>query len=263
MEPTAHPTTQEHDICVSFLQRMEQLNAKGALLINTKTKQFTHKKSIQSTRYHHDGQRKIKKKIHNRLGHYPATHGLHLTLTIAGSDSTQTYYEGMSRQDAWDTIGYKVRYFLDRVNKLRKAKGWKKVKYRISVLEEQPGRLYPHYHIWFADLHYLAPIRDLQRLWPYGNIDLQTRWGTEPAEYIINYISKMKGRDFFLAMIWNYHLRLYATSRDYAYAPKKKTNTDWVFSSAMDTAAAKRLIDLHLNQGYSFNGPTPAHPRGS
>lgn len=251
----------ESDICDRFTLYADQRSKRGTILHDPKTGKKVTKTAFEDSRYHEKGQRKIKRKIHRALGHYQATCGIHNTLTFAGDDTGQTTFKGCSRPLAWADAKTKITYYLDRVNKLRRSRGWKSIKYRIWTLEAQPGRLYPHYHIWFPDLKSLADIEDLQRIWPYGSNDIKYRDNTSPESYIIDYISKMEGEDFFHAMIWEYRLRLYGLTNNYAYAHIPKPKTTWRFAGSFGSCSThRRRVLVHVQ--YILDSEQRAPPPG-
>ena len=249
-------------ISKDWVNRMDTLYNKLVTLYNPTTKEIVTKRSITSTRYSPEGQRKLKDKINKRLGTYPAEGGILLTLTIAGLDTGQTSYEGMSRQEAWQRIGYAGRYFMDRVNKLRKARGLSKVKRYVAVLEDQPGRHYPHKHFWFPGLKWLGNIKEIQELWPWGNVDEDYIDSSSPASYIIKYISKMEGKDLMLAEMWYYRLRLFSTSRNFRYIYRDETDSGWRFWHSGGPNSTKEKIDLLIDEGYSIVTTSLIQPRG-
>jgi hypothetical protein len=151
---------------------------------------------------------------------------------------------------------------MDRVNKWRKAHGYYKVKRYLKVIEDQKTRGYPAPHLWFPSLKYLAPIKVLQKLWPWGNLDLTPTWSGRPAEYIQKYISKMEGRDSMMSFMWFYHLRLYSTSRDFEYQTELKNTSGWVFFGSAKFLRAKEMLDQLIKEGYSSSNLTIFYPRG-
>ena len=253
----------EQKYASEWTARMDTLFNQLVVLKNPTDKKITVKRSIDSTRYSKPGQLKLKKKIYERLGTYPGENGILLTLTMAGLDSDQSGYEGTSRLVAWRGFGYRTRAFMDRVNKLRQARGLSRVKRYIKVLEDQKGRSYPCPHIWFPGLKWLAKVEDIQRLWPYGNVDISFIENTTPANYIIKYIAKMEGREFMHVMIWHYRLRLFSTSRGFRYIYKDKTDSGWRFHSSADRFRTAENIDLLLADGYSVEPSELIQPRGS
>ena len=256
-------TPLENKYSQAWVSRMGILHDKRVVLKNPREKKVCIKRQIESTRYHPAGQARIKRKIHDRLGASPSENGILLTLTVADLDGGHTFYQGTSRLDAWRGFGYRTREFMDRVNKLRKTHGKRKIRRYIKVLEDQKGRRYPCPHIWFPGLKGLAYVKDVQKLWPYGNVDLKYIQNMTPANYIIKYISKMEGHDFMQAMIWHYRLRLFSTSRDFKYTYQDKPESPWRYSSTGDYFRAKENVELLVQEGYSVIDPTLIQPRGS
>ena len=72
--------------------------------------------------------------------------------------------KGILRVGGWWNPGYKVRAFIDRVNKWRECKGLSKIKGFLHVNEDQRGGLYAAPHIVFPGLRYLAPIGVVEKL---------------------------------------------------------------------------------------------------
>lgn len=241
---------------------MEDYRSKWILLKNTQDQTLSVKRSIQNTRYHPDGQKRIKRKIFDRLGHYPAQGGILITPTIAPPDNKTGRYKGMFRLNAWDSFGYKTRHFMDEINKWRKRHGLSKVKRFIRVMEDQPDRHYPCPHIWFPGLKWLAPIDVIQGLWPYGDVDLEYRDQTSPATYITKYITKMQGKDFMQAMMWRFALRLFSTSRDFRYAVPEPTSQKWSFHAAGGQSRIKEAVDMLVADGWHCPPSVPGIARG-
>lgn len=240
--------------CDAFVGYVEERTARCVVLKHPAEKKFIVKRAIESTRNHPSGREKTKRKIHDCLGSYPVTFGILLTPTTADPDNKSGCYEGMSRPDAWQGIGYRCRALMDEINKWRKRHGYKKVRAYIKVVEDQKDRLYPCPHIWFPGLKYLAPIGVIQKLWPYGNVDLKLIWDDSPANYITKYISKMEGREFMQAMMWAYNLRLYSTSRDFQYIYKDRPDSGWRFASAGGKYSIEEEIRKLVGEGYISAG---------
>jgi len=225
-------------------------SVRRVVLKHPDTKKFIVKSSLESTRYHDAGRSRTKRKINDCLGSYPVTFGILLTPTTVSPDNESGCYEGMSRPDAWQGIGYRCRSIMDEINKWRKRNGLKKVRAYIKVLEDQKDRLYPCPHIWFPGLKYLAPISMIQKLWPYGNVDIALIWNDSPANYITKYISKMEGREFMQAMMWAYKLRTYSTSRDFQYSHKDRPDSGWRFVFSGGKYSAEEEIRKLVDEGY-------------
>lgn len=252
----------ENKYADDFSFHMESLQHKFVVLKHPGEKKVCVKRAIDSSRYHPAGQRKLKKRIHQRLGAYPATDGILVTTTVAEFDTNRKCYEGKSRLSAWESINREGRGFTDELNKWRKAHGLKKIRSYVKVLEDQKERHYPHLHIWFPGLKWLAPIAVIQNLWPYGNVDIKRIWNTAPGEYIIKYISKMAGKDMMQVMLYTFHLRLFSTSRGLKYGPERKVDNGWRYSSSGGYFSMKEEIERLVAEGYSITNPTLIQPRG-
>jgi hypothetical protein len=166
-------------------------------------------KQSDVSRYFTKGRKRIKAKIYHRLGHWGSVKGLLLTLTFAPAK--------ISRYDAWLNVGKMRRRYMDNLNRWRKDNGYTKVK-GLSVLECQKQTGYPHIHIVFPNLEYLAPINELTKLWGMENnsVDLKVRNSISPVAYVCKYVSKLEGwDDYALAYLWKNKTRLYSMSRDY------------------------------------------------
>jgi hypothetical protein len=136
---------------------------------------------VWASRYHKKGQAKQKRKIKNAVGHYFYRFGALLTLTFD--------HKRFSRLHAWNDLGYKVRDFVDRLNKWRVSHGLSKVKGYLHVNECQPQSDYPAPHIVFPGLKWVAPQKVLAELWGSGFIDVRVGGSINPAKYACKYIT--------------------------------------------------------------------------
>ncbi len=184
----------ENNICDSWVWYMEGLKSKEFALVNHPEKVVKVLRAIWASRYHEKGQAKQKRHIKKALGYYFFKHGVMLTLTF---DHKKT-----ARVGAWCDLGYKVRAFVDKVNKWRESKGLSKIKGFLHVNEDQPGSGYPAPHIVFPGLKYLAPHDVVSKLWGYGFVKVNVAGSVHPANYACKYITKMKDKDFMMAMMW-------------------------------------------------------------
>ena len=172
------------------------------------------------SRYFDDGRLYMSRKIKERLGKYEKVPGLMETLTY---DPKQ-----VSKQEAWASFGRDTRRFLNAVNQYRKRRGWKRTHY-LWVVEVQPGTGYPHVHIFFPNLRFLAPINILNGNWKQGraNIGKPKKITTNCAAYISKYLRKMRGwSDIHLAMLWSGHSRMYSFSRGFSIKLERK-ESEW------------------------------------
>jgi hypothetical protein len=247
----------------TFGYHMDGLHRKSILLENPKQKKLCRKRASDACRYTQTGIEHIKAKLHKRLAAYPATFGIMITTTIADPPEKQPKYDGKKQVESWRTINARGREFTNEINKWRNRHGLKTVRAYVKVLENQPGRNYPHLHIYFPGLKFLAPIQMMQKLWPEGNVDYEYTQSTSPANYITKYLSKMDGRDFMNLMLYSFALRLYSNSRGLKYAAIVKTDKGWKFLSAGTHNAIQDQLNQYLKAGYSTTGQESIPPRGS
>jgi hypothetical protein len=252
----------ESKICDAWVGHMESLKCKKFALINHDEKAVKVKLAIWSSRYHVNGQRKQKTHIRKALGHYFYKFGVMVTLTFDPKEIT--------RVSAWADLGYKVRDFIDKINKWREYRGLSKIKGFLHVNEDQPGSGYPAPHIVFPGLKYLAPHDVVARLWGHGFTKVNVGGSVHPANYACKYITKMKGKDFMMAMMWVFNVRTYTFSRVFKYRREDNAISEWEFlrrgkgkSGGLESLedAIKRLMDggyyifniglLRLNAGYT------------
>jgi hypothetical protein len=259
---TTEETNQEiFTLSEKFQYYMHTLDHKFIILTNPKEKMVCSKRASYSSRYTKTGIKKIKDKVRKRLSAYKATFGIMLTLTIADNEHEQKSYQGMLQLDAWEQINKLGREFTDELNKWRKRHNLKKVRAYVKVLEIQPGRYYPHLHIYCPGLKWLAPIRMMQKLWPWSNVDITTTDSTAPGDYITKYLSKMEGKDFFNLMLFSFNLRMYSNSRGLKYSPEIHEDKGWRYSSAGTQRASEDGIDQFIKAGYILVGQPLMEPR--
>lgn len=234
----------ENEICGEWVFYMEGLRSKKFALVNHKEKAVKVKLAIWSSRFHLNGQARQKAHIKKSLGHYYFKFGTMVTLTFDHKEIT--------RVGAWEKLGYKVRDFVDKVNKWREGRGLSKIKGFLHVNEDQPGSGYPAPHIVFPGLKYLAPHDVLAKLWGYGFIKVNVGGSVHPAKYACKYITKMRGKDFMMAMMWIFNVRTYSFSRVFKYRGEDRAISEWEFlgrgrgkSGGLESLedAIERLID--------------------
>jgi hypothetical protein len=191
-----------------------------------------------TSRYFPEGRRRIKGRIFGRLGPYGSTNGILLTLTFDPKK--------ISRADAWANIGKEKSRFMNHVNVWRRRKGWVKAKY-LSVVEYQKGTGYPHIHMVFPKLRYLAELDVLTAIWGQADnsVDISPEHGLgykdnfHVAGYICKYISKMDNWDILgMAYMWLNQTRLYHLSTDYTVHVDKYVCADYIFNKAVNSIQA-------------------------
>jgi hypothetical protein len=245
-----------------FLYYMDTLHRKIITLTNPEQKKVCTKRASDSSRYTEKGIERIRKKIRERLSQYPATFGTMLTLTVAEIRADQKHYKGIEQLEAWEKINKLGRAFTDKLNKWRKRHNLPIVKRSMKVLEIQTARNYPHLHILYTGLSWLAPIDVIQKLWPWGNADIQHTDSTSPVDYVTKYISKVDGKDFMNLMLYAFHLRLFSNSRGLRYSPAIRKNNGWGFFTAGSRHSIETYVNQFIKAGYSPAGELLMDPRG-
>ena len=178
-----------------------------------------------SSRYFAEGRYRMKAKIVKRMGGFYSTNGLMLTATYDP--------KMISSEDAWLDIGVRSRRLLDNINRWRRRNRMEKVR-GIKVLEVQRGTGYPHFHIAFPKLRWVAPIGKMTEWWgqAVNSVDVSYRDNFSPAGYVCKYVSKLEGwSDECMAEIWLNRTRLYSMSRDYYTQAVEKRVPEWEFYS--------------------------------
>ncbi len=172
------------------------------------------------SRYFDDGRLYMSRRIRKRLGKYERVRGLMETLTYATKK--------IGKQEAWASFGKDTRRFLNGVNQYRKRRGWRRLHY-LWVVEVQPGTGYPHVHIFFPNLKWLAPLSIINGNWRQGraNIESPKKIRVNCAAYISKYLRKMRGwSDLHLALLWSGRCRMYGFSRGFSAKVEKK-ESEW------------------------------------
>ena len=175
--------------------------------------------SVRS-RYFDDGRLHISRKIRRRLGKYEKVPGLMQTLTYDPKK--------ISKREAWASFGKDTRRFINAVNEYRKRRGWRRLHYLWAV-EVQTGTGYPHVHIFFPNLKWIAPLSIINGNWRHGraNIERPKKIEVNCAAYISKYLRKMRGwSDLHLAMLWSSKCRMYSFSRGFSATFEKK-ESEW------------------------------------
>ena len=84
-------------------------------------------------------------------------------------------------------------------------------------MEVQKETGYPHVHIFFPNLRFIAPLDILNGNWGRGraNISSPKKIKVNCAGYISKYLRKMCGwSDLHLALLWSGHCRMYGFSQE-------------------------------------------------
>jgi len=207
-----------------FQGYLDRVKNTQVILKHKRATRFKVISGVYKSRYFEQGRIRIKKKIFARLGHWAYVPGVLLTLTF------DTKRIGL--QDAWAIYGSETRRFLNSINQYRrrrygkKGKKWRRLSY-LWVVEEQRGTGYPHLHIFFPNLKWLASKKRIRKLWGWGRTNVIGRRTIHVARYICKYLTKFAGWSVKAqAMLWAYRGRLYALSRSF-YARVSRPVSEW------------------------------------
>ena len=238
------------------------LGSKTILLVNKEQKMvYTHKASDNS-RYSSKGKQKKQKETRRRLGAFKATFGWLVTPTFAAFKGTQECFEHVSQLEAWKNLGKWQSEFMDRFNKLRARRGFKKRLKFFRVPETQPGTGYPHNHIMIPGLKIIGGFKEIQALWPYGSVDFTYFDNKAPADYLTKYISKMDGEEFTNEMLYTFHLRMFSMSQSWGFPPLRKKASKWIFHAQGFPVGLEHHVSEFTKIGYTEHGQLSTEPRG-
>jgi len=194
------------------------------------------------SRYFDEGRRHMSRRIVKRLGKYERVPGLMQTLTYDPKK--------IGKEEAWASFGRDTRRFLNAVNQYRKRRGWRRAHY-LWVVEVQRGTGYPHVHIFFPNLRFLAPLNVLNGNWRQGRANVETprKIKVSCAGYISKYLRKMEGwLDLYLALLWSGHGRMYGFSRGFS-AKVPKEESEWQFWCAFKEIKDREVFEKTLEEG--------------
>ena len=186
------------------------------------------------SRYFDNGRLYISQRIRKRLGKYNKVPGLMETLTY---DTKR-----IGKREAWVNFGKDARRFLNAVNQYRKRRGWRRLHY-LWVVEVQRNTGYPHIHIFFPNLRWLAPLEVINGNWRQGraNVESPKKIKVNCAAYISKYLRKMDGwLELHLALLWSGKCRMYGFSRGFSVTIEKP-ESDWQRWRIIETEDAEQL----------------------
>jgi hypothetical protein len=196
------------------------------------------------SRYFDDGRVHMSSKIRKRLGKFERVPGLMQTLTYDP--------KRIGKGEAWASFGKDTRRFLNAVNEYRKRRGWRRLHY-LWVVEVQPATGYPHVHIFFPNLRWLAPVEVLSGNWRQGraNVEKPKKIKVNCAGYVSKYLRKMHGwLDLHLALLWSGKCRMYGFSRGFS-ANVEKQESEWERWQIVETKDTEQLEKMLEGGGYA------------
>ena len=146
-----------------------------------------------------------------------------------------------------------TRQFLNAVNQYRRRRGWRRLHY-FWVVEVQIGTGYPHVHIFFPNLKWIAPLSIINGNWRHGraNIESPKKIKVNCAAYISKYLRKMRGwSDLHLALLWSGKCRMYGFSRGFSAKVEKK-ESEWQRWHVVETEHPEQLEKGLEEGGYTI-----------
>ena len=155
---------------------------------------------------------------------------------------------------AWENFGNDTREFLNSVNEYRKRQRWHRLHY-LWVVEVQKETGYPHVHIFFPNLKYVAPLEIINGSWNKGraNIESPKKINTNCAGYISKYLRKNTNwNDLNLAMLWSGGCRMYGFSRGFSIKKEKK-ESEWRKWHVVKTSNLEQLEKILEEGGYKID----------
>ncbi len=191
------------------------------------------------SRYFDDGRLNMSRKIRRRLGKYERVPGLMETLTY---DTKR-----IGKREAWASFGKDTRRFLNAVNQYRKRRGWRRLHY-LWVVEVQPSTGYPHVHIFFPKLKWIAPLDIINGNWRQGrsNVERPKKIEVNCAAYVSKYLRKMEGwLDLHLALLWSGKCRMYGFSRGFSNKIEKQESEwrRWQIVEAENSEQLEKILE--------------------
>lgn len=202
------------------------------------------------SRYFETGRKRIMARLRRRLGHWFERSGLLLTLTFDP--------KRIDMDEAWRKVGAMRRTFVNKINLYRARRKMPRRLSYVAVLEQQQNG-YPHVHLVFPGLAYLAPIGWLSDQWAQGPNAVDIRGinrACSPVAYVCKYIAKMTGwQTLTLALCKMYHTRLYSVAHAYAAEPRREPQ--WAFLCTSWDHALEWLTDTFREHGVTvcIHGP--------
>ena len=203
-----YPAVTVPQLVADFESYRDEVRAKHTVLARPGGSQIV-VPATSGSRYFPDGQKRMVQRIRRRLGTAWTQSGVLLTLTYDP--------KLISCIDAWRSVGRHRREFVNRLWQFRgRHRLGRKPLGFLSVLEVQPSTGYPHVHMVFPGIRWLAGHADVNRIWGRGFTDVRLRDSMGPANYICKYLSKMSGwAAEYLAYLHTFAIRMYSVGRRY------------------------------------------------
>lgn len=217
--------------------------------------------SASRSRYTAAGRKRIKRMLAQRLS-WQHTPGVLLTLTVNPARYT--------KQTAWECMWDEYAQFRKRLWKYLKARGRQHSPLYVAVIESHKSN-FPHLHVAYPRLRYLAPREILNRCWKMGFVHVRggrQRNGSEvtvsPAEYVTKYVGKLSGwSEEALSYLYYSHCRLYNISPRLYQEPLPSPQPGWQLARVTyDTEESQRRARLIAVLRFINKRRRPALARG-
>lgn len=211
----------------TFRKHLKKVQSKVTVIHNSMTGQILEISATSRSRYFQDGRSRIYRNIKQRMGRWFYAEGVMLTLTY---DPKLILKELAWRDcgDHWHTLirtinQYRKRHGLESNGKHNLRYIWAieeipKEHYdpKLKRMVENEAAGYPHIHIFFPGLNYLADYRKINEWWHYGYNQVEKMGHLDVIGYICKYVAKLKGWSRYgLTAIYIYRKRIYGYSRSY------------------------------------------------
>lgn len=230
-----------------FRKHLRKVKSRVTVIHNNLTGQDMEVSATSHSRYFQDGRSRIYKNIKDRLGRWFYSSGVMLTLTY---DPKRIPKEFAWRDcnDHWHTLIRTINQYRKRHYLAANGSG-RNLKY-IWVVEEIPAQHYdpqlkrmvknaaagyPHIHVFFPGLDYLAKYEKINEWWHYGYNQVEKMGNLDVTGYICKYVAKLKGwSKYGLTAIWIYKKRIYGYSRSYVLPRMSPdTRSPWYYQGTL------------------------------
>lgn len=195
------------------------------------------------SRYTPQGRVKIKRKLSKRL---PGQQVSGCLLTLTCDPKRYTICE------AWEHIWSEYAAFRKRLLKFLQRNGRAHSPLYVAVLEAHKTG-YPHLHVAYPSLRYLAPKKIINAAWKMGSTHIagSRRGGRgvtlSPLRYVLKYVVKLSGwSELALAHLWHARARLYNISPRLYPLPKEPKVPGWTLTKIGYLDEAFRDLARHL-----------------
>lgn len=190
----------------NFKQYKEKVKNFNVVCTEIKTGKLKVFNAISKSRYFSKGLKNNLRKFKNKLNKKGRHPGVFLTLTFAQRGLT---YDGVYKR-----LQGAIRKFLSVAKVYYKRHHYGKSFEYVWVVEFHKSG-YPHIHIFFPDLKWLAHWKEIKRWWQFGNIKIKYRNIKKIGSYMSSYISKHEQKNSVVGFffMWKYGIRSYGFSR--------------------------------------------------